>query len=208
MQATAISIAVVLALSGAATLSADDEDQLTNEDWFEGRFGDQWDPDLEATLHTSAGETEITLGEAAELFGERAQGFDLHSVSQADEPVEGVATAGSEIWIIEEALGTDLSVGCAQDTGGEGGHSTIAIDNPAPQEDPFLRLPFYGAATSDISTEGQGIVVNFSTGEEWLYNGQVAYTGNSDFWCLEATLFGQEYVLNFPYLDGAFVGPV
>lgn len=207
MQATAISIAVVLALSGAATLSADNEDQLTNEDWFQERFGDQWDPDLKTTLHTSAGETEITLGEAAELFAERAQGFDLYSVSQADESAEGVATAGPDIWIIEEAIGTDLSVECSQHPEGNGGHSTVSIDNPAPQPAPFVWLPYYGAATSNISAEGQGLVVNFSTGDEWLYNGEITYAGNSDFWCIELT-FVEKYVLNFPYLDGAFVGPV
>lgn len=207
MQTTAISMAVLLALSGAASLTADDEGLYTNEDWFQERVGDHWDPELRGTLHTGSGEQEITLAEASALFAERSEGIDLHTMS--GNPLGVNVTAGEEIVIIEEALGTDLTVGCSNHGDGNGGHSTVSIDNPAPQPGtPLIKNPYYGVATSDISTEGIGFVINLMTGDEWIYSGEVHYAGNSDFWCLEIVFDGLLYVINFPFLDGAFLGPV
>ncbi len=206
MQLTAISMGIVLMLSGASTLTLDEESVPTNEDWFKDQLGEHWDPDLETSLFTADGESEITMGEAAKQFSTRSEGVDLHRLSSADGPEDTIATAG-EIYILETAVGPpeDITVRCSD---GNEGHSTTSIENPAPLGLPFLRWSDYGAASSDISTQGTGSIYNAITDQTWNYTGEVHYAGNSGFWCAQSVSSFLIIVINFPIVDGTFVGPV
>lgn len=208
MQLTALSMGVVLTLSGAVTLTSAEESVPMNEEWFMDHFGQDWDPDLSATLFTADGETQITVGEAAKQFSARTQGIDLVGMTSSNGPEDTIVTAG-DLLIIETAIGTpeEITVRCSDPD--EQSHSTVSIENPEPQpEVPFLRRSHYGAASSDISTQGFGLVYNVITAQTAGYQGEVHYAGNSNFWCTQSETSLFTIVLNLPIVDGAFVGPV
>lgn len=194
------SAALVLPLTAGNADSVDV--QVQNAAWFEDQVGDAWDDDLVGEVWTADGVEEVTLAEARDLFVDRAGAVSVPALFDEAPRTQGTGDFPliGDVWLIESAT-TAEDVSCSQGGGGNGGHYDEAVPSG-------VMYPLAGYATSDISTFGIGTGIELTPplGDAVLYSEEVVYGGESDFWCTQFSLFGLNFVTNFPFILGAAQG--